>query len=128
MGVEEIQFFVGMVPVVMFPFQGIRETLASVLSRQVKKITLDFITDDSVDVLDEVFFQGLTKLDAQLKRIASAYEGFGKTVVKLSANDPFILGSYLANFRECGVLNFGSRIRDSLNCGDIQWFIGGDGR
>jgi hypothetical protein len=123
--IEEIRFFVGMVPVVMFPFQRIRETLVSVSSRRVQTIALDFIIDGGVDAFDGGFFHGFTGLDPQLGRIASEYEGIGKTVVKLSADDPFILGSYLTDFKMCGVLALGSRIRDSVNYGDIRWF-GGD--
>lgn len=126
-GVKEIRFFVGMVPVVIFPFQGMREVLASVLSCQVQTIVLDFI-DDGPGAFDEVFFRGVAGLDAQLKRIATEYEGVGKTVVKLSANDPFVLGPYLTDFGACGILVFGSRAGDSLNCGDIQWFTGDDRR
>jgi len=114
-----------MIPVVMFPSQGIRETLVSVSSRRVQTIVLDFI-HDGMDVFDGTFIQGFVGLDAQLKRVASEYEGVGKTVVKLSANDPFVLGSYLNGFRARGILVFGSRVGDPLDCGDIKWF-GGDG-
>lgn len=123
--VQEVRFFVGMVPVSTFPSQRIRESLVSVVSRRVRTIVLDLIIDHGVDVVNEDFFRGFAGLDPQLKRIASEYEGVGKTVVKLSANLPFgILGSHLTDFRTCGVLDFGSRIGGPLHCVDVQWFDG----
>ena len=101
------------------------ETLGSVSSRQVQTIVLDFIIDGGLDVSDNGLSQGFIGLDAQLQRIASDYEGVGKTMVKLSANDPFTLGSYLTSFRMCGILVFGSRVGGPLSCGGMQWFDAG---
>lgn len=116
-GIQEVRFFTGMIPVVTSPSQRIRETLASVSSRQAQTIVLDFIVDDGVGVVNEDFFRGFAGLDVQLKRIASEYEGIGKTVVKLSANVPFdVLGPYFAGFGTHGILDFGSRIDGSLHC------------
>lgn len=120
-GVEEIRFFVAMVPVAVFPSQSIRETLVSVTSRRVQTIVLDFIVDHAVDTFDESFLRGFAGLDPQLKRIASEYEGVGKMVVKLSANEPLVLGSCLTGFGTYGILVIGSRIGGPLKNGDIQW-------
>lgn len=125
--VQEIKFFVGMIPAVTFPFHGIRETLASVSSRRVQKIVMDF-NIDKVDAFDKGFSQGFGGFDVQLTRIASIHRGNGKTVVKLSAGDPFVLGSYLSDFRTCGVLVLGTRNGGPLGCGGIQWYDGDGGR
>ena len=119
-GVEEIRFFVGMVPAGTFPIQRMGETLGSVSSRRVQTIVLHFIMDGGLDVSDNGLSRGFVGLDAQLQRIASEYEGVGNTMVKLPVNDSFTLGSYLSNFRTSGILVCGSRIGDSLACGDVQ--------
>jgi len=126
-GVEEIRLFVAMVPVAAFPFRSVRETLVSVSSRWVRTIILDFIIDHAVDLFDEGFLRSFSGLDPELKRIASGYEGAGKMVVKLSANEPSCLGSCLTGFRTCGDLAI-SRIGGPLECGDVQWSSGCGGQ
>lgn len=98
-----------------------RETLVSVSSRRIRKVVLDIIIDHAVDTFDGSFLQGFAGMDPQLERIALEYEGVGKTVVELSANDPLVLGSRLTDFRTCGVLVIGSRIGGPLESEDIQW-------
>jgi hypothetical protein len=117
-----------MIPAARFPFHRIRETLVSVLSHRVQKVILDLNIEGGVDTFDECCFQSFGGLDAQLTRIASDYRGVGKTVVELSADDPFVLGLYLTNLRTCGVLVFGTRVGDAPGCGCVQWFDGDGGR
>lgn len=102
--------------------EGIHDTLGTVLSHRVRTITLDLNTRDARGAFGKGYFRSFQKLDANLHRIASAYQGVGKTEVKLSADKPFALGSYLRHFRQRGKLVLGTRPGEPFGLGDVRWF------
>lgn len=110
-----------MVPVAE-PLSGIYTALGTVSSSHVRTITLDLNAQHVRDTSTHEYFQGFRKLDAELHRIASAHQGVDKTVVKLSANNPFALGLCLRRFRRCGKLVLGTRYGEQFGFGDVQWF------
>ena len=111
-----------MVPEVGPPLDGIHKMLGSVSSRQTQAITLDLNVEDTRDSSNREYLRRFRTLDTDLHRIASAYQGVGKTVVKLSANNPFVLGLYLRRFKQHGKLILGTRTRKPSGFGDVQWF------
>lgn len=120
--IKEIKFFVGMVPAAKLPLRAIREALESVSSCRVELITLDISTTDAGDGPNQELFKTFQRLDFNLHWIALAHQGGRKTVVKLSANDPFVLGSCLCRFREHGKLVLGTRFGGPSGFGDVRWF------
>lgn len=119
---EEVRFFVGMVPVGEFPLDGIHDSLESISSRDVRMITLDLNAIDAAGTSQPVFLRSFRRLDSKLCKIASDYLGAGSTVVRLSASNPHALGLCLRRFEESGKLVLGTRYRDSLEVGDVQWY------
>ena len=85
-------------------------------------ITLDFNLLDARDASSQEYLQRFRRLDPNLYRIASAYQGVGKTVVKLCATNPFVLGLYLRRFKRRGELTLGTRIGKPSGFGDVRWF------
>ena len=85
-------------------------------------ITLDLNLVDARDASSPGYLQRIRRLDPDLSRIASAYQGVGKTVVKLSASNPFVLGLYLRRFKRRGELTLGTRIGKPSGLGDVRWF------
>ena len=121
--IEEIKFLVGMVSVAKHPLKTIREALESVASRCVGVITLDLNTTDTGDASNQELLQYFQRLDFNLCWIASARRGGKQTVVKLSVNDPFVLGSCLRRFKTHGKLILGTRsVGPSGFLGDVEWF------
>jgi len=121
--IEEIKFLVGMVPVATLPLRAILEALESVASRRVGVITLDLDTTDTGDEFGRELLQYFQRLDFNLHWIALARQGGRQTVVKLSANDPFILGSCLRRFKTHGKLILGTRSGGPSGfLGDVRWF------
>ena len=112
----------GAVPVANLPLQAIRETLESVSSRCVGVITLDLSTTDTENALSHELLKNFQRLDFNLQWIALAHRGDGQTVVKLSVNNPFVLGSYLCRFKSYGKLVLGTRSGGPSGFGDVQWF------
>ena len=110
-----------MVPVAE-PISGIYDILGSVSSPHVRTITLDLNAQDVKDTSNHEYLQSFRKLDAELYRIASARQGGGKTVVKLSANNPFALGLCLRRFRRDGRLVLGTRYGEPFDFGEVHWF------
>lgn len=111
-----------MVPEAEPPLEGIYDMLGSVSSCHVQTITLDLNLKDAKDALGKEYLQCFRRLDIDLHRIASVYRGVGRTVVKLSAVNPFVLGLYLRRFRRRGELILGTRIGGPSGFGDLQWF------
>ena len=120
--IKEIKFFVGMVPVTELPLQAICEALESILSCRVGMITLDLNTMDTGDVHSQEFLKHFQKLDFNLYWIALAREEGRQTVVRLSANDPFVIGLCLHRFRSYGKLVLGTRSGGLSSLGDVQWY------
>ena len=122
--IEEIKFFAGMVPMAKLPLRAIHQALESVSSRRVEVITLDLTTTDPMDAPSQEFLQIFQRLDFNLHWIALAHQGDRRTVVKLSANDPFVLGSCLRRFTSYGKLVLGTRSGGPSGFGDVQWLNG----
>lgn len=111
-----------MVPAEKLPLQAIRKALGSVSSRRVRAITLDLSTTDVENASSEEFLRNFGILDFNLQRIALTQRKGRQIAVKLSANDPYILGSCLPRFKNHGKLVLGTRSRGAHGMGDVEWF------
>jgi hypothetical protein len=111
-----------MVPVANFPLDGMRGSLGSVSSRDVREITLDLNVEEAAGTSSAKFRRDFRKLDSELSRIASNYLGIGSTVVKLSTSNPHALSLCLRRFKRSGKLVLGTRYRGSSGLGEVQWY------
>jgi len=104
------------------PLRGIYNSLRTVSSSHVRTIVLDLNAQDSKETFNQEYFRSFRRLDVELHRIADAHQGIGKTVVKLSANNPFALGLCLRRLRRRGKLVLGTRFGEPFGFGEVQWF------